>query len=46
MRRRIGDRLLFPLVLTIILFVAYWPFQHRPLNVGGVDVAPYLELAA
>jgi small-conductance mechanosensitive channel/CRP-like cAMP-binding protein len=46
MRRRIGDRLLFPLVLTIILFVAYWPFQHRPLNVGGVDVAPYLEFAA
>ncbi|HJT18492.1 MAG TPA: mechanosensitive ion channel family protein [Thermoanaerobaculia bacterium] len=45
MRRTLGDRLLFPLVLTIVLFVAYWPFQHRPLNVSGIDVSPYLEFA-
>jgi len=45
-RRRALDRLLFPAVLTVILFAAHWPFRNRSLLVGGIDIEPYLEFAA
>ena len=45
--RRIFDRLVFPLVLTVILFAAYLPLGKKPVIVHGFgDVQPYLEFAA
>ena len=47
MRRRSYDRLLFPLVLTIVLFATYLPFVRKPVIVPGFgDVKAYLEFAA
>ena len=46
MRRRALDRLLFPAILTVVLFVAYWPFRRHPLIVGDIDLHAYLEFAA
>jgi small-conductance mechanosensitive channel/CRP-like cAMP-binding protein len=45
-RRRALDRLLFPAILTIVLFVAYWPLRKHPLTIGELDVHAYLEFAA
>jgi len=47
-RRRAFDRLLFPGVLTVVLFVAYWPFKDNKhqLTFHGLDVKPSLEFAA
>ena len=44
--KRALDRLAFPAVLAAILFVAYLPFKHHELIVGGLDVRAYLEFAA
>jgi small-conductance mechanosensitive channel/CRP-like cAMP-binding protein len=47
MRRRTVDRLIFPAVLTLVLFATYLPFRRRPLLVPGFgDVQAYLEFAA
>ena len=47
MRRRTADRLLFPAVLTVVLFAAYLPFRNRPLTVSAFgDVQPFIEFAA
>ncbi len=47
MRRRSFERLIFPAVLTVVLFTAYLPFRKHPLIVPGFgDVQQYLEFAA
>lgn len=40
------SRLIFPLVLSGLLFAAYWPFRGRGAWIGGVDVKSYLLFAA
>jgi small-conductance mechanosensitive channel/CRP-like cAMP-binding protein len=47
-RPRAFERLLFPAVLTAVLFAAYWPFKDgkHPLVVNGADLQPSLQFAA
>ncbi len=48
MRRRIDpSRLYFPLIVSLILFGGYWPFQNDHLYVPGLnwDALPYLQFA-
>jgi small-conductance mechanosensitive channel len=48
LRRRVDtSRLVFPLIVSLILFGGYWPFRNEALYVPGVgDVLPYLQFAA
>ena len=39
------SRVAFPLVISLVLFAAYWPFRHQPLMVGDVNVRDYLLFA-
>lgn len=40
------SRLALPLIISLILFGAYMPFRHKPLFVGSMDVASFLQFAA
>jgi small-conductance mechanosensitive channel len=47
LRRRSFERLVFPGILTVILFSFYFLFQKRTLDVPGFgDAHPYLQFAA
>ena len=47
MRRRSFERLIFPAVLTVVLFTVYLPFSNKPLMVPAFgDVTRYVEFGA
>ena len=46
LRRAKGSRLAFPLVLSVVLFAAYWPFRHQPLMLADLNVRDYVLFAA
>src|SRR6266511_1698728 len=46
-RRRSFERLIFPAVLTVVLFTVYLPFSNKPLMVPAFgDVTRYVEFGA